>query len=202
MGMRKCKECGEEISKDAKACPKCGKDSRNFLKKHPVISVLGIIIVVIAISSSGGDSGKSKNTLNNSGNTQTENSKKTEYNVGEIYEDNYIAVKYVSKNDNFTGYSEYADIKNGYKVIQATFEFENVGTTDKLASSLDFTCYADGYDCENFYYIEDSSFSSNLSSGKKTKGNVYFEVPVNAEKIAIEYEADYWDNEKVTFIVK
>ena len=42
--MRKCKECGEEISKDAKSCPKCRKDSRNFFKKHLELSVLGIMI--------------------------------------------------------------------------------------------------------------------------------------------------------------
>lgn len=204
MGMNKCKECGEEVSKDAKACPKCGKDQRSFFKKHPVWCTLGIIVILGVIFGSGSSS-EPKNTLNGGEQSVQKNStvqEKTEYNVGEVYEDDYIAVKFTAKNENFTKYSKYADIKSEYKVIQATFEFENVGTTDEYVSSYDFNCYADGYDCEAFYSVEDSTFASTLSSGKKTKGNVYFEVPKDAEEITIEYEANYWTDEKVIFVVK
>ena len=71
-----------------------------------------------------------------------------------------------------------------------------------VSSSLDFTCYADGYDCESFWSVDDSSFSANLSSGKKTKGNVYFLVPSDATEITLEYETNYWSSEHVEFIVK
>lgn len=112
-------------------------------------------------------------------------------------------IKYVSVDDDFKGYSKYADIKSGYKVIKAEFEFENVSTTDQLASRYDFTCYADGYDCDSFYSVNDPSFSSSsLSVGKKKKGNVYFEVPIEAIKIVIEYETDYWNSEHIEFVVK
>lgn len=204
MGMNKCKECGEEVSKDAKACPKCGKDQRNFFKKHPALCVIGII-VILGIVIGTGSSSEPKNTLNNgeqSGQVNTNVQQKTEYNVGEVYENDYIAVKYVSKNENFKNYSKYADIKSGYKVIQATFEFENVGDTDEYVYSGDFNCYADGYSCDEFYSVDDSSFGTTLSSGKKTKGNVYFEVPKDAKEITIEYEANYWTSEKVVFVVK
>jgi len=208
MGMKKCKECGEEISSDAKACPKCGKDSRNFFKKHTILCVIGIIIVILTISVAGSDNeADSKNTLSaSSENSQTITEvKKKEYNVGEIYEDSDIAVKYVSKNENFTNISKYAEVKSGYKVIQATFEFENVGASDAYVYSGDFNCYADGYSCEEFYYIDDlddSSFGTTLSSGKKTKGNVYFEVPKDVKEITIEYEVDVWSSEKIVFVVK
>lgn len=204
MGMNKCKECGEEVSKDAKACPKCGKDQRNFFKKHPIWCVVGIIIILGMVIGANGSS-EQKNTLSDGEESIQSNSEtiqKTEYNVGETYEDEYIAIKYVSKNENFTKYSKYADIKKGYKVIQATFEFENVGTTDEYIYSGAFNCYADGYDCETFYSVEDSSFSATLSSRKKTKGNVYFEVPKDAKEITIEYEVNAWTSEKVVFVVK
>lgn len=32
MAMKKCKECGKEISKDAKVCPNCGKKQGSKLK--------------------------------------------------------------------------------------------------------------------------------------------------------------------------
>lgn len=203
MGLKKCKECGEEVSKDAKACPKCGKDQRNFFKKHTVLCVIGAIIILGVIIGSG--SSEPKNTLTNQEqSTQTTNKveEKKEYNVGEIFEDDNIAIKYVSKNDNFTKYSKYADVKKGYKIIQATFEFENVGTSDKYVSAYEFNCYADGYDCESFWSVDDSGFSATLSANKKTKGSVYFEVPKDAEKIILEYENDVWTSNKVEFIVK
>ena len=214
MAMKKCKECGEEISSSAKKCPKCGKDQRNFFMKHPVLYTI-LILVVLGLFIGGSDktTNTAKTTLTTgenevvssattSDNTETKTPEKKSYIVGEIYEDNYMAIKYVSVDDDFKGYSKYADIKSGYKVIKAEFEFENVSTTDQLASSYDFTCYADGYDCESFYSVDDSSFSSSLSVGKKTKGNVYFEVPIDATRIVIEYETDYWNSEHIEFVVK
>lgn len=205
MALKKCKECGEEISSSVKKCPKCGKDQRNFFMKHPVIYSI-LIIGVLGVMLGGGESDNtSKTTLSegtNTVSTEVQNNRKTEYNVGEIFENDFVAVKYVSLDDNFKGYSQYADIKSGHKVIKAEFEFENVSNIDQLVSDWDFTCYADGYDCEEFYYVDDSSFSANLSTGKKTKGSVYFQVPENATEVVIEYETDYWSDSKIEFIVK
>lgn len=203
MGLKKCKECGEEVSKDAKACPKCGKDQRNFFKKHTVLCIICVVIILGVII--GSSSSEPKNTLTNqeeSNQTTNEVEEKKEYNVGEVFEDNYIAIKYVSKNENFTKYSKYADVKKGYKIIQATFEFENVGASDEYVSSYEFNCYADGYDCESFWSVDDSTFSATLSAGKKTKGNVYFEVPEDAEEVIIEYDNNIWTSNKVVFVVK
>lgn len=172
-----------------------------------------IVLVVIIIAGSNGSEDNaniSKTTLNSNNEISETNAniesnvteKKSKYSVGEIYENNNIAIKYVSLDDNFKGYSQYAEVKSGYKIIKAEFEFENVGSTDFLASSYDFNCYADGYDCEAFWSVDDSSFSSTLSSGKKAKGSVYFQVPENATEITLEYEINAWTSEKVEFIVK
>ena len=213
MAMKKCKECGEEISSSAKKCPKCGKDQRNFFMKHPVIYTI-LILAVLGMCMGGSEetTNTSKTTLTaedsgvvsttDSSETTSTTPEKKSYNVGEIYEDEYIAVKYVSLDDNFKGYSKYADIKSGHKIVKAEFEFENVSTTDQSASAYDFNCYADGYDCESFWSVDDSGFSASLSAGKKTKGCVYFQVPVEATEITIEYEANIWSSEHVEFIVK
>ena len=54
MSMKSCKECGAEISKSAKVCPKCGKKLKNSLLRV----LLGIFIMIIGIGmiASGGDS--------------------------------------------------------------------------------------------------------------------------------------------------
>lgn len=135
----------------------------------------------------------------------TINSKKTiqkQYTVEEKYEDDELAITFLSKDTNFTEYDEYANIKDGYKIVKAEFEFENMGDKNKYISSYNFDCYADGYDCDSFWSVEKNSFSSTLSSGKKTRGAVYFEVPINSESIILEYEVNFLTDEKVEFIIK
>ncbi len=154
---------------------------------------------------SGGDNNTSKTTLDSntatSSETTQENTKKS-YNVGEIWESSDHAILYVSADPDYKGYNKYADVKDGYKIVKADFEAENVGTTDFYFSAYEFDCYADGYDCESFWSFDDSGFSSTLSTGKKVKGSVCFQVPVNAESIVIEYEDNLWSSSKIEFVVK
>ena len=54
--MVKCKVCGKEISKGAK-CPNCGKDSRCFVSRHKVLTVIcGLVIIGALDSVTGGNS--------------------------------------------------------------------------------------------------------------------------------------------------
>lgn len=41
-----------------------------------------------------------------------------------------------------------------------------------------------------------------LSAGKKTKGSVFFEVPKDAKNITVEYETNFWTENKIIFVVK
>lgn len=50
MALIACKECNKEISSSVKQCPNCGSNKhRNFLKKHPIISVIGIAFIIGSI---------------------------------------------------------------------------------------------------------------------------------------------------------
>ena len=62
MAMKICKDCGTEISKSAKTCPKCGKK----LKHTGVRVVLGLAIIIIGICAI---------TSSNTNTTNTENAK-------------------------------------------------------------------------------------------------------------------------------
>ncbi len=48
MVLKKCKECGTEVSSKG-ICPKCGKDQRNFFIKHKVITFMLIVIFSMVI---------------------------------------------------------------------------------------------------------------------------------------------------------
>lgn len=167
-----------------------------------------VVVVLLIIGSMGSSKEQPKTTLTSgSKNNSTENTTQAtaeakKYSIGEIYQDSSKAIKYVSVDENFTGYSKYADIKDGYKIVKADFEAENLGTSDFYFSAYDFDCYADGYDCESFYSVDGSGFSSTLSNGKKAKGAVYFQVPSEAKTISIEFNINTFTGEKVEFIVK
>ena len=61
--MVKCKVCGKEISKGAK-CPNCGKDSRCFVSRHKVLTVIGGLVIIGALGSIAG--GNSNNKISDS----------------------------------------------------------------------------------------------------------------------------------------
>lgn len=46
MPLKPCKECGKEISTDAKSCPHCGKRSPTRSSTSPVLAVLGVVVVL------------------------------------------------------------------------------------------------------------------------------------------------------------
>ncbi len=175
-----------------------------------ITSSLAIIITVIYIIGMalvlGGENGLIEQIRREQGNfidsLETIEPEVKQCKVGETFNNEDIAIKFVAANENFKDYSEYAKVETGYKIIRAEFEFENVGTSNQYISSYDFDCYADGYHCDSFWSVEDSSFSTTLSAGKKAKGVVYFKVPENSESISLEYNVDTWNDETVEFIVK
>ncbi len=198
MAMKKCKECGEEISSSAKTCPKCGKKQGGISK---IILILLVLVIIIAAASGSGNDGTVSKADGTGGTKVSENGNKV-VSVGEMYEGQGLKISYLSMDENFTEYQSFASVSEGKKIIRAEFEFENINKNDVYVSAFEFKCYADGYDCESFIWVDDSGFSANLSKGKKIKGNVYFEVPQDAQEIHLEYETDWIDNIKVEFKVK
>ena len=57
--MVKCKVCGNEISKGAK-CPNCGKDSRCFVSRHKVLTVIGGLVIIGALGNIAGGNSNNK----------------------------------------------------------------------------------------------------------------------------------------------
>ena len=83
-----------------------------------------------------------------------------------------------------------------------TFEIENISSTDQIVSVYDFKCYSDDVASSAYYYGDNGLSTTTLSSGRKATGNVYFEVPQNANSIDVEYETNYWSGNKAIFVVK
>ena len=137
-----------------------------------------------------------------SGYVQQLNTTRTEgaYAVGDVAESSRLKITYLSCEE-YVSDNMFVVPAEGYRFVTCEYEFENVGTSDEFVSSIEFDCYADGMDCKGVY-IRDDELSATLSPGRKTKGTVTFEVPIDAEVIEVEFLSNYWTSNRVVFTVK
>lgn len=87
MAMKKCKECGEEISSSAKKCPKCGKEQRNFFMQHPVFYT---IIILIALGMFVGNNENKTTTLTGQNSNEIATANISNKNVQTISNENKV----------------------------------------------------------------------------------------------------------------
>lgn len=118
------------------------------------------------------------------------------FSVGDVVETKSVNIAYLGCGV-YEEPNEFLQPKDGYQYIYFELEFENVGKSDYYISSLD--CYADGYNCDANYFVDDTSIGTTISSGRKTKVKMYFTVPVDAQEIEAEYETNLWTSNKIIF---
>lgn len=121
------------------------------------------------------------------------------FKVGDVVESKDLNITYMSCMKD-TSYSEFSEPAEGMHYVTLTFEFENKGDKDEHVSNLDFDCYADGKNCEQAYFREDS-ISATLSSGRKAQGTVTFVVQDDAATVEAEFVSSIWTSSRVVFTV-
>lgn len=187
-------------------------------KKGKLIVLLVILVIlIVAIASCAScmnsmGSGEKNQVVDASGQNKTEEKKdaktdqKKELKEGDSFEENGLKITLKKADTNFTDYDDdygYDTPKKGMKYVMASFKFENTGDSDRYVSIYDFECYADDANCEQVYSLDDSDFgSTDLSAGRKVSFKVYYMVPKNAKKIELEYETDFWTDEKAVIRLK
>ncbi len=197
-----CKHCKEEIAKNAKRCPKCG-GKLGLPGWVKLIIVVGIIIALMAACASS----LSKAVDETKKGYQDVNGK-TSFKLNETFENKYEKITMTEIVDNYTDYNEYLAPAEGNKIILVKFEVKNIGDDDEIyTNSLDFNAYADDVSAERYLYIGDEykDFDSGigLAKGKKAIGYVAYQVPIDAQKITINYNANTWlEDTSIEFVVQ
>lgn len=160
MAMKKCKECGEEISSSAKKCPKCGKDQRNFFMKHPVLYKI-LILIIIAVAGSSGSDDTGNTTVTSTGNQVQE----TVYNIGDAIsnEEYEITIKNVSTATKVGSQYLNSQPAEGGIYVCVDFTYKNVST--EPISSWDFPT-VELVDSNGVEYSSDVSASSYYATEK------------------------------------
>lgn len=137
-------------------------------------------------------------TVNNNDSTENKN---LSVKVGDVLTTDTLKITFADCGE-YTDYDEYFGPKSGNKVVYLKLEAENISSTDTYLSMFEFSCYADDVAAEEYIYGDNLFSTDVISSGRKMSGYMYFEVPKDAETIEVEYETDYWDNQKAIFIVE
>lgn len=122
--------------------------------------------------------------------------------MGDVVETEDFKITFVSagkyKSDN-----EYITPKKGYEYWQFKFKFGNTSDTDQNVSTMmDWECYADNSKADQQWIGDDSGLDATLSAGRQTEGTVYFEVPKDSKHIELEYDINYWQDNKIVFVGK
>ena len=167
-----------------------------------------LILCVSAFSlfalGSGSDESSTASKVGETSSTETEEQVestkqdlKSEYYVGDTLYVDGLEITYTGSN-NYISDNQFIQPADGNKYIRLAFHVANKSDSDKSVSTFEFKCYADGYECQATY--QDDDLSASLSKGRSADGAVYFEVPVDAKEIEVEYEVDWFNDKKVKFI--
>ncbi len=205
MKTKKCKHCQEEIAKSAKRCPKCG--GKLGIPAWIKALIIVVIIFICVIGCVNGCSNAVNEAVEDTKNSYKDINGKTSFKINETFQNKYEKITMIEINKNVTNYNSYLGPKTGNKIIALKFEVENINeNNDELyVSSLNFNAYADGVAVDSYIYASDkyNDLSATVGKGKKAIGYVLYEVPKNAQKITVEYNADFWtDGNAIEFIVQ
>lgn len=133
--------------------------------------------------------------------TEPETNDNNVYKVGDVLDADGVKITMDSAEE-WTSDNEFIEPEKGNKFIRVFFTIKNERGKDQYISCTDFDCYADDVACDMSFYGDNQLSTKTLSNGKTTKGYIYYEVPKDSEKITIEYETNWWTDEKVTFEVE
>ncbi len=205
MKTKKCKHCQEEIAKSAKRCPKCG--GKLGMPGWAKALIIVVIIFGCIVGCVNGCSNAVNDAVEDTKNSYKDINGKTSFKVNETFQNKYEKITMTEVNTNVRDYSEYLGPKDGNKIIALKFEVENINEeNDELyVSSMSFNAYADGEAVDSYMYGSDKykDLSATLGKGKKAVGYVLYEVPKNAQKITVEYNADFWtDGNAIEFVIQ
>lgn len=207
--MIQCKGCGKLYYSNMKMCPEC--HTKTPVQPQKIVTIVLIcfaaLVVIGAIGSalsdepSGSSSGDNKSTPAAANSTVSNENKETTVNIGGSLDANGLKIEF-QKAEDWESNNMFVTPESGNKFIRAYFVFTNNSKSDKYVGSFDFKCYADNAQAKETIFGDDQLSYGNISSGRSLKGYVYYEVPVNANSIEIEYETNWWTDKKAIFKIK
>ena len=210
--MKKCKYCQSDIADNAKKCPKCKSDQRNWFVRHKVLSVIIALVVLGSFGAAVGGN-KSSNSKSGSGNSTTtktyrfseradKQTKDIEIIPGESGTVDGMKLTVVSI-EKLASLSDYQTAPSGKVYLVANITIENTSDRAKPYNIFDFRLQTGGGQV-----LDPSVFGNNelgsgdLVQGGKATGKVTFEAPIETAAQYIIYKPNPIESDRVIVQVK
>lgn len=124
------------------------------------------------------------------------------FNVGGVATAENLKITFLSA-ERYVSDNQFIQPKEGYEYWKFEFIFENISDKDQSISSMvNWECFADNVKVDQKWLDNDYGLNATLSLGRQAQGAVYFEVPQDAQKIELEYDINFWKNDKIVFVGK
>nr|WP_316621122.1 DUF4352 domain-containing protein [uncultured Ruminococcus sp.] len=118
------------------------------------------------------------------------------YSVGDSYEVKGLVMT-VDSCQEYVSDNEFLQPEDGNYFLAVHITFQNNSKDDKSVGPGFFKCYVDDKAYDNTYFAGNDYLSyDDLSSGRSSSGTIYYELPINADSIELEYTPSYWSNSK------
>lgn len=206
---KKCKHCKSDMPFDAKVCPQCRKKQGGGCLK-PVLICLVVFIGLGVLVSLSGDKPKKVETQNDNtqktqdraeDNVKKESGKDT-FGIGETAEMNDVQVTMTDYSE--SNGSEWNEPADGKIYVLVEFEIQNNSDSElAISSALSFEAYADDYAANDslgaLMENKETQLDGSIASGKKMRGWVGYEVPVDWKKLEIHFTDNVWSSDKFKF---
>lgn len=185
MAMKICKDCGTEVSKKARVCPKCGRKFKNT----KLIILLVILLLIIIIALVGGNKDTEK----------TNAEAKTEYSIGEeaILGDGAITVTAVERSQG----NEWDKPKSGKEYVIVSVTIENKGEDNLSYNPFYFKMQNSQGQQESMTFStinNDTALESGeLIPGGKISGTIIFEQPTGDSELTLIYNDNIWSSQEL-----
>jgi len=199
MSLKKCKECGNDVSTEAAVCPKCGaaqkKDVKGKKNEETAGSILGGIIVLVVIFYFGFFDGCFGDSSDSSSGSDAKVEKKISYN-----EKQKVKIGYMS----YTVWKTYWSNSSGSvfdKAPNASYLFVNitVKNRDKKNRSIPSFKLIDEngseYDSSSVYNESAIDLFDSLNPSVSKQGYVIFDVP-RGHKYRLVVGGGFWNTKE------
>ena len=125
------------------------------------------------------------------------------FEVGDVFESDDLSIMYIDSGE-YSSDNMFIEPADGNKFIYIELSIQNTGDSDLSIGGASFDCYADDSHCSQSVVTADDQMEiiSTLSPDKYLKGKIYFEVPKDAQDIEVQFETDFWTEDKIYFIVE
>lgn len=195
-----CRYCKKEIDGKASKCPHCQADLRNWFFRHPIISIILVLVVIGILGPKSSDQTKPVAEVVNTNTTASPTAQPQEvFKVGDAIKmaDYQLTINSVKK----VAQKGYSSPKKGNEFVLVNMTIQNTSDKEVTYNPYDFKLQDSNGNQTTYTYVslDDQLSSGSLATSGKVSGTLPFEAPKNDLGLKLIYQPNvFLDSQRIT----